>query len=392
MQTAAELFIQNEERLTDLVYDYARRHGFAGHASALREAWRLSISGLTSALVSVLEKAGDIPEIRFSNDFSSDPVVGFMVETAVRHKIRGLDLGMFIGIMKYYRRSYLDIIKESDWESDKKEKYSQLIKRIFDRCEISICLEWTKGDESRDMEDMRSANRQVSAEKNKYLAIFETIPNPVIILDRAKRIDSINLAAATLFRDDPTPGFQYYYPYQDRLSLENTDNEVRPGFIGEKVFHYLPFIENEINRFYRMVDRSAEFERVMGQDESRRVYRVKLSKSLDLSGRFDGIMIILEDITTLRRALDEIRTLRGFIPICSNCKNVRDDKGYWQKVERYIEDNSQVQFSHSICPDCMEKLYPDYYEEGDFSYRHPESVRQISGGTEKETGSPGKTD
>jgi PAS domain-containing protein len=385
MRTAAELFLQNEERLTDLVYDYARRHGFAAHASSLREAWRLSISGLTSMLIPFLEPADDIPEIEFSNDFSSDPVGRFAVEAAVRHKKRGVDLGMFLGQMKYYRRSYLDLLEEADWSSDKKEKYACLIDRIFDRCEVSICLEWTKGDESRDMDDMRSANRLISEEKNKYLAIFETIPSPVIILDKVKRIDSMNLAAAALFRNDPTPGCQYYHPYRKDYSLEKTDGRKDDGqscFIGEEFSKYLRFIEDEVNRFYRMVDRSAEFERVMEQNGTRRTYRVKLSKSLDLSDKFDGIMVILEDITTLRMALDEIRTLRGFIPICSHCKNIRDDQGYWRKVEQYIEDNSQVQFSHSICPDCMEKLYPEYFNEKDYPVRRPETVRQLGGGTE----------
>ncbi len=56
----------------------------------------------------------------------------------------------------------------------------------------------------------------------------------------------------------------------------------------------------------------------------------------------------------------EINTLRGLIPICSSCKNVRDDKGYWQQVEAYVRDRSDADFSHSICPECLEKLYPDF--------------------------------
>jgi hypothetical protein len=55
----------------------------------------------------------------------------------------------------------------------------------------------------------------------------------------------------------------------------------------------------------------------------------------------------------------EVNTLRGIIPICSACKNIRDDKGYWQQVEAYIRDRSEAEFSHSICPECLEKLYPE---------------------------------
>ena len=61
----------------------------------------------------------------------------------------------------------------------------------------------------------------------------------------------------------------------------------------------------------------------------------------------------------LEMALAEVKTLRGFIPICANCKNIRDDEGYWQQIEKYITDRSDAQFSHSLCPECIKELYPD---------------------------------
>jgi hypothetical protein len=64
------------------------------------------------------------------------------------------------------------------------------------------------------------------------------------------------------------------------------------------------------------------------------------------------------------RALDEVKVLRGFLPICSNCKRIRDDDGYWKQVEAYIADHSEAQFSHSICTECAMKLYPDLYADG----------------------------
>lgn len=60
----------------------------------------------------------------------------------------------------------------------------------------------------------------------------------------------------------------------------------------------------------------------------------------------------------LSKTLSEIKQLRGLLPICASCKNVRDDKGYWEQIEVYVKDHSDANFSHSICPSCMEKLYP----------------------------------
>ena len=63
-------------------------------------------------------------------------------------------------------------------------------------------------------------------------------------------------------------------------------------------------------------------------------------------------------IIELREALAEVKTLSGFIPICAHCKKIRDDEGYWQQVEQYVQERSQAQFSHGICPECAKKYYP----------------------------------
>ena len=64
----------------------------------------------------------------------------------------------------------------------------------------------------------------------------------------------------------------------------------------------------------------------------------------------------------LQDALAEVKTLSGLLPICSNCKKIRDDKGYWNQIESYIAKHSEVDFSHSICPECAKKLYPEFYK------------------------------
>lgn len=65
-------------------------------------------------------------------------------------------------------------------------------------------------------------------------------------------------------------------------------------------------------------------------------------------------------IVELQEALAQVKRLSGFIPICASCKKIRDDSGYWQQIEKYIRDHSEADFSHSICPECVKKLYPDY--------------------------------
>lgn len=65
----------------------------------------------------------------------------------------------------------------------------------------------------------------------------------------------------------------------------------------------------------------------------------------------------------LQKALDNIKTLKGLLPICANCKRIRDDQGYWHDVVAYIRDHSEAEFTHGICKTCMKELYPEYYKD-----------------------------
>jgi len=67
----------------------------------------------------------------------------------------------------------------------------------------------------------------------------------------------------------------------------------------------------------------------------------------------DNLIVELED------ALHKVKTLSGFLPICTSCKKIRDDNGYWNQIESYIQTHSDADFSHGICPDCAKKFYPD---------------------------------
>lgn len=70
-----------------------------------------------------------------------------------------------------------------------------------------------------------------------------------------------------------------------------------------------------------------------------------------------GHLELIKKNLDLELALKDVRTLQGLIPICAQCKKIRDDKGFWQKVEVYLEGHSQARFTHGLCEDCMQKLY-----------------------------------
>ena len=101
---------------------------------------------------------------------------------------------------------------------------------------------------------------------------------------------------------------------------------------------------------------------------------VAFSAIRDSAGRVIGASSIAYDITErkkieaerteliahLNETLSKVKTLSGLLPICASCKKIRDDRGYWQKLEIFVREHSEAEFSHSICPDCLKQLYPQF--------------------------------
>ncbi|MBN1906249.1 MAG: GAF domain-containing protein [Deltaproteobacteria bacterium] len=86
---------------------------------------------------------------------------------------------------------------------------------------------------------------------------------------------------------------------------------------------------------------------------------IALQNSRNLDKRIIAEIEREKVILELNQALSDVKRLSGLLPICSYCKKVRDDKGYWTQIEAYIHEHSEADFSHSICNECMEKYYPD---------------------------------
>ncbi|MES0349732.1 MAG: PAS domain-containing protein [Desulfobacteria bacterium] len=116
-------------------------------------------------------------------------------------------------------------------------------------------------------------------------------------------------------------------------------------------------------------------EQVLLTADGRRVPILKTVVSVILAGRkhlLESFLDITERkqaeeererlIGELQEALAEVKTLSGLLPICASCKSIRDDQGYWQQIEAYIRDHSEAEFSHSVCPECARKLYPEVFD------------------------------
>jgi hypothetical protein len=113
------------------------------------------------------------------------------------------------------------------------------------------------------------------------------------------------------------------------------------------------------------------------KDDSIRHALITAVARCDADGKTIGFQGTIRDITEhsqieeererlileLQKTIFQVKTLSGLLPICASCKKIRDDKGYWNQIESYIREHSEAEFSHSMCPDCARRLYPEFYEE-----------------------------
>jgi signal transduction histidine kinase len=272
-----DLLNSSEDRLIEFILSYALQQGYTRYTSTLKEAWRLSIQGLNKALIEVVERSDRVPEMEPDEDFSSDPATQFGVIEAQRHRARGVNLSMFLGLMKYYRQSYLDVLSESEGFSHP-EVVSLVVRRFFDRTELAYCNEWAGIDAETQIQVLSRNNLRLANEKNKYLTLFENLSSPVILCDENGKVDNYNSAAGRLFFDSDSPGSRFY--------AEKRDHDLEPPSLQ----HELGIMKHKGLDYYKVEKRYAT-------PEGNRTYAVRIERMDDVSQKFAGFTILFNDIT-----------------------------------------------------------------------------------------------
>ena len=179
------------------------------------------------------------------------------------------------------------------------------------------------------------------------------------------------MAFCKIIIDDKNRPIDYVF-IEANESLEKLTGLKRDAILNRRVTEVLPGIQNDpsdwIGKYGKVAITGvgAVFEDYSAQLD--RWYRVIatcpekgffLSIFEDISDR-KGLEKENESlIAELRKAISEIKQLRGILPICASCKKIRDDKGEWMQIEAYIRNHSEADFSHSICPECAKKIYQD---------------------------------
>ena len=278
MNSLRDLIAANEAWLVKRVLGYAKRHGYTQFSSTLAEPWRESICGFSEPLLRTLEDSAVPLELPASTDYLNESIVAFAVEEARLHRKRGIPLGLFLGLTKYYRQAYLDLIAEQSYPGQEQSRDHLLIERFFDHVEIALCSEWVAVGASEQLEEAQANNRALTNEKNKYLTILESLKDPVVLVDDHGQIENLNHAAAALFGETAVPGQGYYGRQRYDLLEKQLD-----GLLDR---------DNPLERF----------EYALETKQGHREFEVKAQRMLDVSEKFIGTVLILSDVTEYKRA------------------------------------------------------------------------------------------
>ena len=295
MQELINLVENNQSFLIKRALEYAKVQGYTKYTSTLEEAWVASISGLSKALIDAISHDYKVPEIEVDHDFSNNPISSFGVIEAQRHRHRGVSLEMFLGLMKYYRQAYLDLITESIQEIHRQRLYLLCVNRFFDHNEIAFASEWTDNSKETIISELQATNRIITNEKNKYLTIFESMYIPAILLNAENQCININYSAQQLLQENiHSSGYLYY-----------ADLPTYPEFN-----EILPWLTKEFADFYSSNKTKTSIEKeFQSQTQGKRNLIVKFHKMLDVSSKFEGTVVSFTDMTEYKKIEEQLRHL-----------------------------------------------------------------------------------
>ncbi|HPG38564.1 MAG TPA: PAS domain S-box protein [bacterium] len=301
MKHLIDLLKENENWLIKRILYYAKLHDYSKYTSTLEEAWRLSIAGLTVSITEQMLKSSEIPEMAPDEDVTNDPLVFFGMIEAQNHKMRGITLPMFLGLFKYYRQSYLDLINEQ--LDDNLQHHLLYINRCFDRIELAYCGEWVKTDKQEYINDLQASNRLMANEKTMYLTAFESLSDPFFMLTEAGEITNLNYAATRILDSRQLPGSQYYAPVREKIKIEPYLDETIKVFIGVPLNRLLPSLTDTLAFLQQEGNQNSSRECSIELYGQQKWYDVKFAKMLDVSDKFTASLLTLRDITENKKIL-----------------------------------------------------------------------------------------
>ncbi len=288
MSAWGELIGGSEAWIVERVLRYAEQHGFARHTTPHRMDWNASVAGLSATIAQTLAAGPRALEMRpdadHASEAASDSISGpsqlFALDLARRHRARGVSLGMFLGLLSYFRQSYLDLVEQASLAPEEKTAAQHFLTRLFDRIATDVAVEWTGVGEAEVVGELRRQNLSAIGEKNRYLTVFESLPDPAVFLDLAGTVLDMNTACA-----------RWLGP------------EARAA-VGRRVVELMPWLDPELG--VMLADAKGAdvlaYARNVARQGGTCSLDIRLVALRDSAGGLTGLLALMVDVTTLRAA------------------------------------------------------------------------------------------
>jgi diguanylate cyclase (GGDEF)-like protein len=327
-----------EDWLVQRVLHYARCRDFTRYTPTLEEAWRRTVRELNRALEAGLRYHDGAPELGPHLELDDDPLAQFAQRQAVAHMGRGVDLPMFLGLFKYYRKSYQQLLEQQLSSSDDFPELVGTLGRLFDRIEQALCVAFTASSPNELLEDLQARSRDIISEKNAYLTVFESLSQAAFLLDGQGRVRNLNHEAMRMLGGLDRPGGAYYA--EDRTGVASGDDPAAgepaqwasdgqpesavhpPGLapeapalrsaesiLGAHIRQLVPFLP-PIDGLLSGATADRSLLEIRGPtSQGLRDFQVSISPMLDITSRLLGVVMIFQDVTERHELESHLRFL-----------------------------------------------------------------------------------
>jgi len=194
-----DLIVRNEDRLLGQVLSLAEANGYFRFVPGTPEAWRATLRGLSGSLLQALRSDPSPPSLTADDVGRDDGLSAFGVVEARKRRREGMPLGIFFGLVKFFREAYFDLVRSAGLPREAEEGYLRYIERFFDRNEVAVCASWTAESVSGRIEDLRQEHEELSrvyglvaTAKKEWEGTIDRVDDMLFLADPDRRIRRCN--------------------------------------------------------------------------------------------------------------------------------------------------------------------------------------------------------
>ncbi|HEX7520004.1 MAG TPA: PAS domain-containing protein, partial [Candidatus Deferrimicrobium sp.] len=199
MTLLTDLIVRNEDRLLGQVLSLAKANGYFRFVPGTPEAWRATLRGLSGSLLQAVRSDPSPPSLTADDVGRDDGLSAFGVVEARKRRIEGMPLGIFLGLVTFFREAYLDLIRSTELPKEEKERFLRYIERFFDRNEVASCVSWTAESVSKRVAELQQKHDELSLvyslvarAKKEWEGTIDRVDDMLFLADPDRRIRRCN--------------------------------------------------------------------------------------------------------------------------------------------------------------------------------------------------------